>query len=652
MHDMTPVVSLLGNGLLREAVAASLAGKVRLHDPAELRPAAHEGLVALVPVSDGWADAPLGAVPAIPVPVLPVTAELGHVVVGPLTAPGASGCWTCADLRRRRNQPGRYAVLDRNRDSLAGSPAPWLTSFAADGIAELVADEITALASGTTPRSASALLRVSLADLTVRTHRILPEPLCPVCGEPPEDTAERARLTLRPRLKPRPGAFRTRNATDERQMLVRTFVDSETGLIRDVGTGDEGGLPVARATLPIRGHTSEESGWGRSDNYRASVATAVLEAVERWGGLQAGGKRTTVRASYRDIRETAVDPRSLGLYTPERHGVPGFPFTPFHEDLSMHWVWAYSFARRRPMLLPETYAYYGAHLLRPDEPRLAYEISNGCALGGCLEEAILYGLLEVAERDAFLIAWYARRPLPRIDLGSARDPRVRLLAAHLEEETSRTITVLDTTVEQGLPCVWAIAVDHTDRTGRAKAVCAGGSHLVPERAVLNALCELGPILASVDRSYAEHRGRVTAMAADSSLVRNMSDHSLLYADPSVFSRLEFLFSSPERRSLEEMTARSIPISTDDLTQDVEHAIDRYLRTGLDVLVVDQTTSEQRAGGLACVKVVVPGAAPMTFGHGMRRVDGLPRLLDVPRLLGDPTPPSTVAGLNPFPHPFP
>jgi len=34
------------------------------------------------------------------------------------------------------------------------------------------------------------------------------------------------------------------------------------------------------------------------------------------------------------------------------------------------------------------------------EPRLVFETSNGCALGSCLEEAILHGILEVAERDA------------------------------------------------------------------------------------------------------------------------------------------------------------------------------------------------------------------------------------------------------------
>lgn len=57
------------------------------------------------------------------------------------------------------------------------------------------------------------------------------------------------------------------------------------------------------------------------------------------------------------------------------------------------------------------------------------------------------------------MAWYGQRPLPVIDLASARDPRLRLLAAHLEEENDRTITVLDTTVEQNIPCVWAIAVE-------------------------------------------------------------------------------------------------------------------------------------------------------------------------------------------------
>jgi ribosomal protein S12 methylthiotransferase accessory factor len=77
-------------------------------------------------------------------------------------------------------------------------------------------------------------------------------------------------------------------------------------------------------------------------------------------------------------------------------------------------VWAHSFARGEAVLLPERYAYYGldrsSH--RTEEQILdrpfVYEISNGCAIGSCLEEVILHGLLEVAERDAFLMTWLTR----------------------------------------------------------------------------------------------------------------------------------------------------------------------------------------------------------------------------------------------------
>ena len=50
-----------------------------------------------------------------------------------------------------------------------------------------------------------------------------------------------------------------------------------------------------------------------------------------------------------------------------------------------------------------------------------YETSNGCALGGSLEEAIFHGIMEVVERDSFLLTWYAKLPLPRLDLSSAND---------------------------------------------------------------------------------------------------------------------------------------------------------------------------------------------------------------------------------------
>ncbi len=90
----------------------------------------------------------------------------------------------------------------------------------------------------------------------------------------------------------------------------------------------------------------------------------------------------------------------------------------------------------------------------------------------------------------------------------------------------------------------------------------------------------------------------------------------------------------------------------DLTDDLTEMVRRLWRHELDVIVVDQTTPEHRASGFCCVKVIVPGTLPMTFGHDNRRIHGLPRLFEVPMLLGyrDQLLPSQ--DVNPHPHPFP
>ena len=69
----------------------------------------------------------------------------------------------------------------------------------------------------------------------------------------------------------------------------------------------------------------------------------------------------------------------------------------------MNWVWGYSFLQERPILVPELLAYYSLGY----GEGFVYETSNGCALGGSLEEAIFHAILEVVERDSFLLTWYA-----------------------------------------------------------------------------------------------------------------------------------------------------------------------------------------------------------------------------------------------------
>jgi ribosomal protein S12 methylthiotransferase accessory factor len=645
-------MALLGHGLLADAIARIDSGSYRV-DPAEPSTAAASCQVVVV-ASDSW---DFSAYPAVReacrgqgVPWLPVRAELGRVVIGPVEVADRPGCVQCAEARRQRAREypqGYDAVHARHAEAIALRPTDLLTVLAADLIAGLVADEVASLAeAGSAARTSCAMLYVDLQTLQVTTHCFLPDPLCPECGDLPADDAESARIILQPRPKLTPDTYRVRAVVDELDALKQTYVDAESGIVRTIRRDSMAGLAVAAAPMGLRGG-QVESGYGRTRSYRVSEMIALLEAMERYGGMQPGGKRTVVQASYNEVRDQAIDPRSLGLHSTDSYQSPGYRFRPFDEDAPYRWVWGHSFARQGPILVPEAYAYYGTH----DKDSFAYEISNGCALGSCLEEAILYGILEIAERDAFLMTWYARMPVPRVDLGSARDHAISTLVDTIEAETGYQVLVFDTTLEQGIPCFWVMAINPSEADDQLKLVCAAGSHLDPERAVENALSELGPILASHIATFPDESERAREMVADPSLVKTMPDHSVINGDITAFHRFDFLTESTHIRSFADISQPSSHRNTD-LRDDLQSVIDRYRDTGLDVIVVDQTTPEHRAGGLSCAKVIIPGTLPMTFGHQFRRVDGLPRLYEVPRLLGyrpDRLDPESV---NPHPHPFP
>jgi ribosomal protein S12 methylthiotransferase accessory factor len=177
-------------------------------------------------------------------------------------------------------------------------------------------------------------------------------------------------------------------------------------------------------------------------------------------------------------------------------------------------------------------------------------------------------------------------------------------------------------------------------------MCGAAAHPDPEHALASAVADLGPGVEGLTRRYDAERAAF--LLAEPDRVREMDDHALLYGHPRAFERLAFLPADGPRLPI---AGNGWP-ACDDLAGDLAELVGRYLATGLDVVAVDTTGPEQRAGGFACAKVLVPGTASMTFGHRFRRTHGLPRLLSLPRLLGHRDRDLRPCELNPDPHPFP
>lgn len=614
--------TVLGVGLLADAIAR--------------RPPS-----MLVAARDGWDTGDWTAAHGRGEPWLPVWTELDRAVIGPVVRPGEPGCVWCLQ-KWRSSAPGRAPWTDELREDgrIATRPSAWLSGFAAEAVCDV-------LHSGVAEDSCWYL---DLRDLSLTRHTFLPDPLCAVCGALPDDTAARAEIVPLARPKPRARSSRIRELSESR--LTELYVDAETGVVAPPRGMRDSMVPLTEAVLAEYGYRGE-AGFGRTRDFASSRATAVAEALERLGGQWPWGRRTTVRGSYAELAEDALDPRTLGLLAPERYLEPDCQYQPFTEDAEVSWVWAYSFCRARPVLVPETHAYYRMQLqpgTRADKP-FTFEISNGCALGGCVEEAVLHGILEVVERDAFLMTWYARLPVPEVDLARAPDPRIRLVAERIERHGYR-VRAFDITLTEGIRAFWVLAQDTTGDETRPKVVCTSGSALDPVAAVLTALGELAPIVEQELTRYPAEAERARRMAADPELVRIMTDHALCAATPEAFDRFSFLLDGDRLTGWDEVIARSPwPLHTD-LRDDLTEAVDRMLAGGMDVVVVDQTSPLHEAADLHCVKVIAPGALSMTFGHRNRRTTGLPRLREVPRRLGHASRPLTDTDLNPHPHPFP
>lgn len=575
-------------------------------------------------------------------PILTVLIEQSHAVVGPFAVPPGEGCFDCWTQRRwaastHRAAERTYLATRRHRVT------PLATPPALRVVAVLAARML--LTAGDQAQWPMAY-HVALRPLTVRRRQFMPAPECPTCGSQQPDNRSRASITLASRSTPTPASTRLRSY-DELAQIVDPVVDPIVGLVQDVGVVlDHDRTALAQAVTRMPGEDRTEYTFGRGTRYSASRTAAILEALERYAGHRPRAITPAVRASYIDVASDAIDPAVYGGHHPAGVAKLDGQLVPYSPTRAISWVWGYSFRRAAPVLVPEQLAYYRS---TPPDERFVYEVSNGCALGSCLEEAILHGLLEVIERDSFLLTWYTRRPATPIDLAGADDPEVGGTADRLMQ-AGYSLHVYDTTTDIRVPSVWAMLVNSRRRA--PYAMCASGAHLDFTRAVAAALGELAVSVTIRERQSPQELRRGAAMLAGSEPVRAMEDHALLYTLPDAFSRLEHLPLDAAATPIADRQRRLPSWYDTDLSRMLTRLIAEVLTCTVDVVVVDQTTPEQHRLDLRTVKVLVPGTLPMTFGEHRRRVEGLPRVLEAPQRLGYANRPLRLDELNPYPHPFP
>ncbi|MFC1434803.1 TOMM precursor leader peptide-binding protein [Streptacidiphilus sp. N1-3] len=605
----------------------------------------------------GAADA-LGPVPA-PVPPGTAAVQLSAqaVLIGPWGGPADDACAHCLARRwqRLRSRSERNALETGSGPRAVGS-WPVLPDYLLDAVGALY-QAVTAGPGPERPgpdpadRALPQVSRLDLATLQVRTFPLLADPLCPVCAQHGPDTAEAARLRLRSRPKPTGGSYRLRSAASY-PMPAAALANPVCGALGSA-TGMSLTSPTTAAVMGsvfMRGYAGlTDVTWsGQANGFGASRSLAFLEGLERYAGTHRRRTTTLLTDSYAHLGADALDPAECGLYAPETYRDDPM-LSPFSPDREIPWVWGYSLRDERPILVPARLAYYSAGLASDN---FVFECSNGCAVGSCLEEAILGGLLELIERDAFLLAWYGGARLPEIDLGSVDSRTVRAMVDRAALQ-GYDVHAFDNRIDLAVPVVTGLAVRRDGGPGTLSF--GAGAGFDPEAALEGALSEVLTYIPHLPRQVGERQEQLEAMAQDFGKVRHLKDHAQLYGLPRMarYARgyLEPAGVRPVQEVYRDWQQRIRP-RTGDLLDDLLFCRDELVRAGHDVIVVDQTTSEQRRIGLRTVCTIVPGLLPIDFGWTRQRALLMPRLRTALRRGGLRSSDLTDSQIHRIPHPFP
>ncbi|WUL62698.1 TOMM precursor leader peptide-binding protein [Streptomyces sp. NBC_00344] len=641
--------SLPGKPAAGQAVEALLARSLRSHRAAGAGsgPMATVALLGHRDELSAPASTDPGAAGAIPVHLY------GHqAIVGPPPGPAeaATPCPRCLARRWQAVRPGALRdALELGAGTRTTGEWPFVTAFAIDAVAALIAATERVVPAGRPGHATVHLL--DLESLEVNRALLVTDGECPHCDRRVPDTPDGARIE--PRIVPKadPMGFRSR-PIESYDLPLEAFVNPVTGMLGPSVAPDLTSTSTASTvgSFTLRsGAYLRESYWGgHTGSYARSVRVGVLEGMERFAGMRPRGKRTALVAPWTALGDDALDPRTCGVYSDafyrDQHLV-----RPFRPELPIPWVWGYSLRDHRPLLVPEVLAYY--HAPGGLENRFVQESSNGCASGGCLEEAVLFGLMEAVERDAFLIAWYAGLPLSEIDPATSVRPETRHMVGRLELYGYRA-RFFDTRITFPIPVVTAVA-ERVD--GGMGTLCFGaGAGWDPEAALSAGLSEIATDAVKLRSRTEREKARLTALAADFDRVQVLHDHPLLYGLPEMARHAGFLLRPGRSGTPPGPVAGLSPGHgpSDDLWEDLDAAVAAVTGEGFDIVVVDQTMPEQRDAGLHTAAVIVPGLIPIDFGWRRQRALHMPRLRTAPRARGHRDHDLRRAELNLAPHPFP
>ena len=250
--------------------------------------------------------------------------------------------------------------------------------------------------------------------------------------------------------------------------------------VADITDLDRIGMPVFTAIRPTAEDGAISIYGGKAISKDHAKASAMMEGFERYSAEKQESD-DTIFATPNEIGEKGeyIEPKSLNLPQKFENADLG--------DTRFEWNLAHDIITGNDYYVLSN-AVFHPYNHDSDVESLFKSNTNGLASGNVLEEAILHGIFEVIERDAWSIFEMTHKNYSQINIDSIESELINEIIDKFESQGIK-IKLMDFTADINIPTIAASADDTVTRD--AGLLTLGiGTHLDPEVAILRALTEV------------------------------------------------------------------------------------------------------------------------------------------------------------------
>lgn len=379
------------------------------------------------------------------------------------------------------------------------------------------------------------------------------------------------------------GTYRVKDPVDTYDSNEEKLRTAGITRITEITHLDRVKIPVFSSIRPTAQSGGVSVYAGKGATVEQARASAMMEGFERYSAEKQDIDQEKISIStYNEIKnESVLNPNDLLL-----------PKSFENQNIEMQkleWIEAEEIISESPILVPANavfHPYIPNREIKPCAMAMFKGNTNGLASGNVIEEAVLHGIFEVVERDAWSIFELTKRNKKQIDLDTIENETVSEL---VEKFTSQGIKIklMDITADLKIPTIVASA-DDTVLKDAALLTLGVGTHLNPEIAAIRALSEVAQ-----SRATQIHGTREDTVRAD--FMRKAGYENMKRTNK------DYFVEEDEKINLSDIENKI----TGSIKKDIEVSIEEVQKAGLDKVIYYDLTREEI--GVNVARVIIPKA---------------------------------------------